>query len=98
MKLLHRDREVKKNYSRGKITFPQNGAHKMQKLIDVRGILVVGFLNPTAPLDGKSIYNTHRNAMDRLVSGKHVFFVVTLDRFCKNHDTDTFLLLLKRVL
>ena len=83
--------------SRGKITFPLNGAHKKQKLIDVRGISVVGFLNPSAPLDGTSIYNTHRNAMDRLVSGRHVFVVVTLDRFCKNHDTDTFLLLLKRV-
>ena len=76
--------------SRGRTTFSLNGAHKKQKLIDVRGILVVGFLNPTAPLDGTSIYNTHRNAMDRLVSGKHEFFVVTHDRFCKNHDTDTF--------
>ena len=69
--------------SRGKLTFPLNGAHKKQKLIDVKGIFVVGFFNPTAPLDGTSIYNTHRNAMDRLVSGKDVFFVVTFDRFCK---------------
>ena len=83
--------------SRGKITFPQNDAHKKQKLIDVKGILDVGFLNPTASVDGTSIYNTHRNAMDRLVSGKHNFVVVILDRVYKNHDIDTLLLSLKRV-
>ena len=83
--------------SRGKITFPLTDAHKKQKLINVKGILVVGFLNLTAPVDSMSIYNTYRNAMDRLVSGKHDFFVVILDLFYKNHDTDTFLLSLKRV-
>ena len=66
-------------------------------MIDVKGILAVGFLNPTAPVDDTSIYNTQRNAMDRLVSGRYDFVVVILDRFYKNLDTDTFLLSLKRV-
>ena len=89
-------RERKKN-SRGKITFPQNDDHKKQKWIDVKRILAVGVLNPTAPVDGRSIDNTHRNAMDRLVLGKRECFVVILDRLNNNHDTDTFLLSLKRV-
>ena len=89
-------RERKKN-SRGKIPFPQNDDHKKQKWIDVKGILAVGFLNPTAPVESTSADNTHRNAMDRLVLGKRDFFVVILDRLNNNHDTDTFLLSLKRV-
>ena len=89
-------RGEKKN-SKGKITFPQHDDHKKQKWIGVKGILAVGFLNPTAPVDGMSIDNTHRNVMDRLVSGKREIFVVICYRLNNNHDTDNFLLSLKRV-
>ena len=66
-KLLNRYTERKKENSRGKINFPQNNAHKKQKWINEKEILAVGYLYPTAPVDGTSIYNAHRNAMDRLV-------------------------------
>ena len=93
---IEKRREKKKN-SRRKFIFPQNEAHKKRKSIDVKEILAFGISNPTAPMDGTSIDNTHRNAMDRLVSGKRECFVVIRYRLNNNHDADTFLLLLKRV-
>ena len=60
--------------------------------IGVKGILAVGFLNPTASVDDTSIDNTRRNAIYRLLSGKRDFFYLIHYRLHNDHDTDTFLL------
>ena len=53
-----------KKISEGKTTVSTNGAHKKQKWIDVEGILAVEFLSPVVSVDGTSIDNSHRNAME----------------------------------